>query len=88
MATEFLREKINTLSNMIQAEALQMFQHQMQVDIMSKSTGDVAVDSQLAGQASNSKAQILAHSRRLGVYRSKHAELTSELEAQTAAPAA
>ncbi len=79
MGTENLREKINMLVNMIQADDLQMFQAQMQVDAAGESTGDAQVDQALAGQATNAKAQILACTRRLATYRAKLVELNTEL---------
>lgn len=79
MATENLREKINMLTNMIQADDLQMFQSQMQVDATAKSTGDVGVDQAMAANATNARSQILACARRLETYRTKLAELNTEL---------
>ncbi len=79
MTTENLREKINMLTNMIQADDLQAFQAQMQVDAAGTSSGDAQVDQALAGQATNAKAQILACTRRLETYRAKLAELNAEL---------
>lgn len=79
MATENLREKINMLTNMIQAEDLQVFQSQMIVDAATETTGDTQVDQAMVGNATNSKAQILAGTRRLETYRAKLAELTAEL---------
>jgi hypothetical protein len=81
MATENLREKINVLTNMIQAEDLQMFQAQMLIATTEKSAGDAQVDQAMAAQAANSKAQVLAHTRRLETYRAKLAELSAELNA-------
>lgn len=80
MATENIREKINMLTNMIQAEDLQSFQAQMQVDTTNATCGDVAVDQALAAQATNAKAQILACTRRLETYRAKLIELNAELK--------
>ncbi len=79
MGTENLREKINMLNNMIQADDLQMFQAQMQVDATLKSSGDAQVDQAMKAQADNCKAQIMACARRLETYRAKHAELSAEM---------
>ncbi len=79
MGTENLREKINMLTNMIQAEDLQRFQAQAQVDVASESTGDAQVDQALAGQATNAKAQVLACARRIVSFREKLDALNAEL---------
>lgn len=79
MTTENLREKINVVTNMIQSEDLQMFQAQLFVDAASTTTGDKQIDQAMTGQAANSKAQILAHTRKLETYRAKLAELNAEL---------
>lgn len=83
MGTENLREKINMLTNMVQAEDLQMFQSQMVVDVSGQKSGDAQVDQALAGEAANAKARMLAHTRRLETYRAKLAELTAELNQST-----
>jgi len=83
VSTENLREKINMLNNMIQADDLQTFQAQMQIDATAKTSGDAQVDQALAGQAANAKAQILACARRLETYRAKLAELNAELNPTT-----
>jgi hypothetical protein len=82
MTTENLREKINMLNNMIQAEDLQSFQSQLLVDSTSKTTGDEQVDKAMAANATNAKAQILACTRRLETFRAKRAELDAELNAE------
>lgn len=79
MATSNLREKINMLTNMIQAEDLQIFQAQIIVDSALKSTGDVQVDQAMQANATNSKAQVLASARRRAHCEELLAELTAEL---------
>jgi hypothetical protein len=83
MGTDNLREKINMLNNMIQADDLQSFQAQMQVDAALKTSGDAQVDQALKAQAENAKAQILACARRLETYRAKLVELNAELAPAT-----
>jgi hypothetical protein len=80
MATEFLREKINALRNMVQNEALQLFQHELIVEAAVESTGDAQVDQSMRAQADNSKAAILAAKRRLSVYEPKLKEFEAELQ--------
>lgn len=80
MATEFLREKINALRNMVQNEALQLFQHELIVEAAAESTGDAQVDQSMSAQADNSKAAILAARRRLSVYEPKLKEFEAELQ--------
>ena len=84
MATENLREKINVLNNMIQADDLQSFQTQLQIDAAKTTSGDAQVDQAMKAQAENAKAQILACARRLETYRAKHAELSAELNSTNA----
>lgn len=79
MATEFLREKINVLNNMIQQAALEQFQLSLVVKIASSSTGDAQIDQNLQAAATNAKAQITACERRLAVYREELAPLNVEL---------
>jgi hypothetical protein len=85
MATEFLREKLNALNNLIAQESMQIFQHELLVEAAGKSTGDAQVDEQvMKPNATNAKGVILASSRRLAVYKAKHAELTKELDSAKA----
>lgn len=86
MATEHLREKINVLNNMIQADDLQAFQAQLIIDAALKSSGDAQVDAAMKNSASNARAQLLACNCRLETYRKRLSELTAELD--TAEPAA
>lgn len=83
MATEFLREKINTLNNMIQSDEIQRFQNQMIIDAADASTGDSQVDKAMKDQAQNCKSVVMACDCRLKVYRAKLDELQAELDAQT-----
>ena len=84
MATLYLREKINLLNNMIQAEDLQAYQNQLLVDAANKPSGDAQVDQSMKSNASNLRAALLASSVRLEHYRSELAKLTAELEGTTA----
>lgn len=81
MATEFLREKINSLNNLILQEALQVFQHQLLIDATATSTGDPQIDAGMKENARQANVVVTASSKRLGVYRAKLAELTAELNA-------
>lgn len=81
MNTEHIREKLNALTNLIAAESLQIFQHELLVEAAAATTGDKQVDSQMRTQAQNSKSVILASQRRLVVYKAKQAELQKELDA-------
>ena len=79
--TEFLREKINTLNQMILQQVLEIFQHQLQVDVAEKSTGDAQVDQSMKSVAQNSAAIVLAGNTRLALYRERLAQLQAELDA-------
>lgn len=79
MATEFLREKINVLNNMIQQTVLEHFQVSMVIKIAATSTGDAQIDQNFQAAASNAKTQMLACERRLEVYREELAKLSEEL---------
>lgn len=79
MTTEFLREKINILNNMIQQVVLEQFQLNLLVKVAAASTGDAQVDQNLQASATNAKAQLLACERRLAVYREELAPLNVEL---------
>lgn len=81
MTTTNLREKINMLTNMIQAEDLQIFQAQIIVDSAAKSTGDAQVDQAMQANANNSKAQVLASTRRMAHCQEVLTALTAELAA-------
>jgi hypothetical protein len=82
MATEFLREKINILRNNVQAEALQIFQHQLLVDAAAATTGDKQVDQAMSAQAEQSRTVIMGSKRRLDTYLPKLGELEAELASQ------
>lgn len=79
MATDYLREKINILNNMIQQAALEQFQLNLLIKVASVTAGDAQVDQQLQASATNAKAQLLACERRLAVYREELAPLNIEL---------
>jgi uncharacterized protein (UPF0216 family) len=79
MATEFLREKINVLNNMIQQTALEHFQVSLVIKIAATSTGDAQIDQNFHAAASNAKTQMMACERRLEVYRQELAQLSAEL---------
>ena len=86
MSTEFLREKINVLTQLDQQAALEAFQHELVVQIAADTTGDAQVDANMASNAQNSKAVLLACARRRTVYRAQLQALNAELGA-AAAPA-
>lgn len=77
--TTNLRDKINLLTNMIQAEDLQEFQASLLIDAAGKTTGDVAVDAAMTANATNAKANKLACARRRQHYEEVLAELNKEL---------
>lgn len=79
MATDYLREKINILNNMIQQAVLEQFQLNLLVKIAADTTGDAQVDQNLQAAATNAKAQLLSCERRLAVYREELAPLNAEL---------
>lgn len=79
MATDYLREKINILNNMIQQAVLEQFQLNLLIKIAADTTGDGQVDQNLQASATNAKAQMLACERRLAVYRAEIAPLNAEL---------
>ena len=79
MATDYLREKINILNNMIQQAALEQFQLNLLIKVASVTAGDAQVDQQLQASATNAKAQLLECERRLAVYREELAPLNIEL---------
>jgi hypothetical protein len=79
--TENLREKINMLNNMIQADDLQSFQAQLLIDAAQTSTGDPQVDQAMQGNASNARAQLLQCNARLTTYRATLKTLNDELNA-------
>ena len=87
MATEFLREKINSLNQLVLNEAISVFQQQLQVDAAAKPTGDVQVDQNLRALAQNAKAVILAGNARLVTYRATLSTLQAEQDAIDAAAA-
>ena len=82
MATDHLREKLNTLTQLIQNEELQIFQHEMLVEAAATSTGDKQVDQVLQGQAQNSKTAIIGAAARTRIYKAKRAALEAELTGQ------
>ena len=79
MATDYLREKINILNNLIQQSALERFQLSLIIKAASSSAGDAQVDQNLQAAATNAKAQLLACERRLAVYTEELAPLNAEL---------
>lgn len=79
MATDYLREKINILNNMIQQAVLEQFQLNLLIKVAASTTGDAQVDQQLQAAATNAKAQLLACERRLAVYREEIGPLNTEL---------
>lgn len=81
MSTEFLREKINVLNNMVQQAVLEQFQLQIAIEVASQSTGDAQIDANLLAAATNAKGQLLACERRLVVCRARLIELQTELDA-------
>lgn len=87
MATEYLREKINVLTQLDQQTALEAYQHELVLKIASQSSGDDQVDANFAASAQNSKAVLLACNRRRAVYQAELAALNAEVNA-SAPPAA
>jgi hypothetical protein len=83
MATDYLREKINTLSQLRMNADIEAFQHSLNVKIASETSGDPQVDANLSANAQNSKAQLLACTRRLVVYNAELNALQAELDAST-----
>lgn len=81
MATEHIREKLNALANWIANEDVQIMQHELLVEAAQGTTGDKQVDEEMRNMAQNSKTVILASSKRLMVYKTKHAALQAELNA-------
>lgn len=88
MATEYLREKVNVLTQLDQQTALEAYQHELVVKIASQTCGDPQVDANFAANAQNSKATLLACNRRRAVYQAELAALNAELNANTAQPTA
>lgn len=82
MPTEFLREKINTVAQLIQQTELERFQFDLTVQVAAVSTGDAQVDQNMQSMATNAKAQLLACNRRLATYRPVLESLNAELSAQ------
>lgn len=82
MATEFLREKINTVAQLIQQAELERFQLDLAVQVAAISTGDAQVDQNMQSMATNAKAQLLACNRRLATYRPVLDALNAELNTQ------
>ena len=80
-ATQHIREKINTLNNLILNEDVQCFTQQLVVDAAAKSTGDAQVDQQMQAAAQNAKAVVLASQRRLQTFQDSLTVLQAELDA-------
>lgn len=79
MSTTNLRQKINALENMIQADDIQMFQAELIVAASETSTGDPQVDQAMKANAMNASAQAMQCKARLAVYRGKLIDLQAEM---------
>lgn len=79
MTTSNLREKINVLQNMIQADDIQMFQAELVVAASEASTGDPQVDQAMKANAMNARAQAMQCGARLIIYRARLTDLQAEL---------
>lgn len=84
MTTNYLREKIATLNNLIQSEELNLFQYELVVEDADVKTGDAELDKQMGGQAANAKTAMKAIQRRLDVRTAKLQALQQEFDAQQA----
>ncbi len=80
MATEFLRERINMIVQLTQAEVLNIEQHELLIKASEKGSGDAQVDRVMVGNAQNARAVVLASQRRLQTYKDRLDELTKELK--------
>lgn len=81
MATSNLREKINTLQNLLQQVDLESFQLGLVIRTAEQSSGDTQVDAQLKAHAENARTQMFAVNRRTAVYQEALAPLQAELQA-------
>jgi hypothetical protein len=79
MPTANLREKINTLNQLMLQADLEAFQLGLVVQAAEESSGDQQVDKQLQSHAENARAQLLAVSRRIAVYQATMKPLQEEL---------
>ncbi len=86
MATEYLREKINTLNNLLQQFSLEQYQNQLIVDDASVSSGDLQIDQQMAAMAQNAKGVVQTCQRRIDVRKAELTKLNAELAASTPIP--
>jgi len=81
MSTTNLREKINTLNNLLLQADLEAFQLRLTVEVAKEPTGDAQIDAQLKAQAQNAAAQIVAVKRRITVCEEALGPLQAELDA-------
>jgi hypothetical protein len=79
MATEFLREKINTLNALIQQFTLERYQNSLLIKDAEEKTGDAAVDQQMQTMAENAKVVVTMMQRRIDVRKAELATLQAEL---------
>jgi hypothetical protein len=79
MATEFLREKINTLNAMVQQFSLEQYQNSLLIRDAEETTGDAAVDHQMATMAENAKVVVAMMQRRRDVRKQELDTLQTEL---------
>jgi len=82
MTTEFIGDKLNHVRALIQQAELELFSHDLSISVATTPTGDSDVDAQMSREVQNVKTQAFACRHRLGVYRSKEAELEAELKAR------
>lgn len=81
MATEYLRNKLDTVEALIAQEEVAAFQHSLIVADAETSTGDDEVDAGLRAQATNSRKQLIAAQRRLETRKKVREELRAEQSA-------
>lgn len=82
---EFLRDKINLLTNQIQQEEQSRFLHELIVKDAEGLIGDPAIDRQLKVQAQNSRAAIKVHEHKLAIRRKLLVEFQAQYDAQESA---
>jgi hypothetical protein len=77
--TEFAKEKLNILNNLIMQAATEQFQLQLIAKAANKTTGSQQADDMLIATANGTAAQLVVCERRLEVYRAEAAVLSAEL---------